>query len=117
MAVSFPNLAKRTVCSFATRLCERLVNKLLRSDAGQIHVHVGWYWLVVPMWICRLREAMSYSIMLYKMLQLHNIFHRQCIPEFILFLCWADFTCTDSSMHRFQHPGLDPGLEAYTKTS
>ena len=47
--------------------------------------------------------------MLYKMLQLHNIFHRQCIPEFIQFLCWADFTCTDSSLHRFQHPGLDPG--------
>ena len=75
MAVSFPNLAKRTVCSFATRLCERLVNKLLRSDTGQIHV--GWYWLVVLMWSCRLREAMNYSIMalmLDKMLQLHNIF-------------------------------------------
>ena len=79
MSVSFPNLAKRTVCSFATRLCERLVNKLLRSDTGQIHV--GWYWLVVPMWICRFREAMSYSIMLFRT-RLHALshFHYAFVP-------------------------------------
>ena len=32
LAISFPNLAKRTIYSFATRLCVLLVNKLLRSD-------------------------------------------------------------------------------------
>ena len=43
--------------------------------------------------------------MLYKMLQLHNIFHRQCIPEF----CVGLISLALTAACRFQHPGLDPG--------